>query len=323
MRFRSIFPLSLCLSSGVLVAAVWGQSSKKPAPKAKAPAAPSASRDGNVTLRGESSSFDDITGIARFSKNVTVTQGGEDFILYAQDVIYNRAQNRAVATGSLRVETRDCTIRGARIDADFDEKKIVFTGSVTMTTRGKGDGITGNSTGFRSQLSQKPAKILSSRADWDYEDRQGIMTGSIRMIQGDSSGTCERINYDETQNVAELLGGVQFRDKSNRFFTTPKLTIYINSSKLVAENPVRFSFGPNKAAAPTPRALKTPILNVKPAPNISDDDIKLFDTPLSPLPTLRPQPTRAATPTPTPEAVETPEAAEPVEAAPPASEPAI
>lgn len=308
MRFRFFLPLSVCLTSGVLVAAVWGQGGKKPAEKP--PAAPSASQPGNVIIRGENSSFNDQTGIARFSGNVTVAQGGEDFILYAQDVIYNRAQNRAIATGKLRVETRDCTIRGERIEADFNEKKIVFTGSVALTTRAKGDGISGNRQGFREQVTQKPAKIYSARADWDYEDRQGVMTGNLRMTQGDGSGTCERINYDETQNVAQLVGNVRFRDKRNRVFNTPNLTIYINESRLVAEDSV-FSFPAERNASPTPRATKTPILRVPPPPRISDDDLKLFATPLPPLPTPRPRPTRAATPTPAPEPTEAPEAAEP------------
>ncbi|MBW3635411.1 MAG: hypothetical protein KY445_02960 [Armatimonadetes bacterium] len=312
MRFRPLLPLSVCLASGALVAVVWGQTGKKPAPKS--PVAPSANGAGNVIIRSPEGAgvWDDTTGIGRITKDVTIAQGGEDFILYAQDVIFNRPQNRAVATGNLRVETRDSTIRGARIDADFNAKKIVITGNVTVTTRGKGDGITGNRGTFRSQLSQKSAKILSTRADWDYEDRQGVMTGNIRMTQGDNSGTCERILYDEAQNVARLQGNVRFRDKNNRVFNTPDLTIYINESRIVAEKPT-LSFGPDKQTSPTPRAPKTPILKVQPAPNISEDDLKLFATPVPALPTPRPQPTRARTPVPAPEPAEAPEAPEAAE----------
>lgn len=320
MRFRSVLPLGVCLASGALVAVVWGQTNKNPAPKA--PVAPSATGAGNVIIRSPQGAgvWDDTTGIGRITKDVTIAQSGEDFILYAHDVIFNRPQNRAVATGKLRVETRDCTIRGARIDADFNAKKIVITGNVTMTTRGKGDGITGNRSGFRGQITQKPAKILSARADWDYEDRQGVMTGNIRMTQGENSGTCERILYDEAQNVARLQGRVRFVDKSNRVFNTPDLTIYINESRIVAEKPT-LSFGSDRKNPATPRAPKVPILKVQPAPSISDDDLKLFSTPIPPFPTPRPQPTRAQTPVPTPEPAETPEEAEAPEAAEPAAEP--
>lgn len=299
MRFRPLLPLSVCLASGALVAVVWGQTDKKPAPKV--PAAPSANGAGNVVIRSPQGAgvYDDTTGIGRITGDVTIAQSGEDFILYAQDVIFNRPKNRAVATGKLRVETRDSTIRGARIDADFNARKIVITGNVTVTTHGKGDGITGNRGAFRSQLSQKSAKILSNRADWDYEDRQGVMTGNIRMTQGENSGTCERILYDEAQNVARLQGRVRFVDKSNRVFNTPDLTIYINESRIVAENPT-LSFGPDRKNPATPRAPKVPILKVQPAPSISDEDLKLFATPVPPLPTPRPRPTRAATPSPAP-----------------------
>jgi hypothetical protein len=144
-----------------------------------------------------------------------------------------------------------------------------------MTTRGKGDGIAGNRQGFRAQLSQKTAKIVSARADWDYEDRQGVMTGNIRMTQGDNSGTCERINYDEAGNVAQLVGNVRFRDNKNRVFNAPNLTIYINESRIVAENPV-LSFEPDRKPTPKPAAPRTRILEVKPPPVISEEDMKLF-----------------------------------------------
>ncbi|RYG65998.1 hypothetical protein EON80_16290, partial [bacterium] len=138
MRFRPLFPLSLCFSTCAIIMAVQAQNVKKtPAAAAKVQnPAPNPADDGNVTVRGENSISDDATGISRLTKNVVVTQTGEDFILYAQSLVYNRLKDRAVASGSLRVETRDSTIRGARIDADFNTKVLTLTGDVVITTHG-------------------------------------------------------------------------------------------------------------------------------------------------------------------------------------------
>ncbi|PQV65328.1 Lipopolysaccharide-assembly, LptC-related [Abditibacterium utsteinense] len=299
MKIRPSLPLGVCLTTSALFAAVYAQGAKKPAPKAaaKVPAAPSTIQNGNVRLNGENGDFNDATGIGHLTKNVTVTQVGEDFILYAQDLLYNRKENRAIATGNLRVDTADSTIRGARIDADFDTKTIIITGNVTITTHGKKDGIIGNREDLRAKLQQKPARILCERADWDYEERQATITGNVRMTQEENSGTCERILYDEPQHVAQLIGRVRFVDKNGRIFNTPNLTIYINQSRIVAKNP-RMGFNRPSNAVSQPQAPKVPVLKVQPPPQISNEDLKQFDVKPPPLPTPRPEPTEIPTPAP-------------------------
>ena len=311
MRFRSILLSALCASPGAWLAVGWAQPAKTPAKPATKPAAPSAAQNGNVIIRGTNSDYDDTSGIARLSKDVTVVQTGEDFILYAQNLTYNRPKNQAVATGSLRVETRDSTIRAARIFADFNTKIITFTGDVTINTHGK-NGITGKR-GFRAEAQKKASKILCERADWDYEARQATLTGNIRMTQGENSGTCERILFDETQNVAQLRGGVRFTDKANRTFNTPNLTIYIDEGRISTDR-VSTTWNAQNSPGAAPQPAKTPILKVKPAPVISAEDLKQFDITPPPIPTPRPEPTEAPE---APEPTETPELENPT----PASEP--
>jgi lipopolysaccharide export system protein LptA len=233
--------------------------------------------------------YDDTTGIARLTKDVTIVQVGEDFILYAQDLTYNKPKNQAVATGSLRVETRDSTVRGERIFADFNKKVITITGNVVITTHGKGDGITGTGRGFKAEYARKPSKILCSRADWDYEAREAVLTGNLRMTQGPNSGTCDRIIYDEEQNIAQLIGRVRFRNEDNQVFNTPDLTIYIDEGRISTKRAV-MQFGPRPGTPATTRpAKKTPKFG--PAPKISDEQIKQFDITPAPIPTPRPEPT--------------------------------
>ncbi|HEX9997102.1 MAG TPA: LptA/OstA family protein [Abditibacterium sp.] len=295
MRLRSIFLSTICAMPGVWLAVGWAQPAKPPAKPAAKPAAPSASQEGNVIIRGTNSDYDDTSGIARLTKDVTVVQTGEDFILYAQTLTYNRPKNQAVATGNLRVETRDSTIRSARIFADFNTKIITFTGDVTINTHGK-SGIVGKK-GFRAEAQKKPSKILCERADWDYEARQATLTGNLRMSQGENFGTCERILFDENLNVAQLQGRVRFTDKEKRVFNTPDLTIYIDEGRIVTGR-VRIDSDAKNPPGSTPRPAKTPILKVKPAPRISDEDLKLFDITPPPIPTPRPEPTEASTPPP-------------------------
>ncbi len=297
--FRPSLPLAVSLTTSALFAVALAQGAQKPAVKAvqKAPAAPSTIQNGNVRLNGENGDFNDATGIGRLTKNVVVTQTGENFILYAQSLLYNRAENRAIATGNLRVDTAESTIRGERIDADFDTKTIIITGNVTIMTHGKKDGIIGNREDLRSKVQQKPAKILCNRADWDYEDRQATITGNVRMTQEENSGTCERILYDEPQNVANLLGRVRFVDKNGRVFNTPDLTIYIDQSRIVAARP-RMSFGPNNGGPAKPTTPKIPVLKVKPPPQISEEDVKQFGIKVPPIPTPRPEPTEIPVPIP-------------------------
>ncbi len=307
MRLRPLFSLGLCFASGTIFVAAYSQSfaqaAKKPA--RKVPAAPSASQEGAVIVSGDRSVSDANTETSKLTGNVTVTQTGEDFILYAQNLRYSKPQNRAIATDNLRVVTRDSTIRGLKIDADFNTKVLTMTGNVTISTHGKGDGITGNrqtggqTGGLRAEFTSKASKLYCDRVDWDYETREAVLTGNIRMVQGKNSGTCERIEFDERQNVIRLLGKVRFIDDKGQVYSTPDLTIY-NDENSIETGPSTLQIKPNAAPGAAPRPAKPPVAP-KRAPKISNEDLSGFDAKPSPIPALRPEPTRVPPPVETPE----------------------
>ena len=98
-------------------------------------------KGGDVILRSQGGTHDDVKGISRLTGNVTVRQDGEDFVLYADTLTYDRNLNQAVATGNLKLETTESTITGNALRANFDAKQIVITGKVTMNSHGKEDGV--------------------------------------------------------------------------------------------------------------------------------------------------------------------------------------
>jgi lipopolysaccharide export system protein LptA len=290
MRYRPFLLWAVCLTPCATIVAVQGQNAAKTAtPKNPAP---DKTKVGAVTVRGETSIYDDVTKTSQLTGKVVVTQTGEDFILYAQSLVYNKTKNWAVASGSLRVETRDSTITAARIDADFDTKTLVMTGKVVVSSHGKGDGITGNRKGdsLRSRWGEKSSKIYCDRVDWDYETHEATLTGKngrIRIEQDKSSGTCERILYDERQNVAQLLGKVRFKDADGQIFNTPNLTIYIDENRIATGN-ATVTIPRDQKPDATPRPTKAPVREKK-APQITDDDMRLFNLTPPPIPTPQPE----------------------------------
>lgn len=246
-----------------------------PAPGAPVPGG----GEGIVTIRNAATGkavYDDNAGIARMTKDVTVTQAGQDFILYAQDLTYNRFKNQAVATGDLRVETRDSTITGTRLFADFNTRVITMQGDVVINSHGEKDGIAAQKKGFRGQLAHKPSTLLCDRVDWDYEIHQAVVTGHIHMAQGDNGGTCDRIVFDETTNVADLQGNVNFADGQHRKFLCSQLTVYVDSNKVGSTEPCTVSFPRDTQDRGTPRPAKTPVA-FAPPPEITAADIDQFN----------------------------------------------
>lgn len=306
MRFRPFLPWGICLASCIAIVAVQAQNS----PKTSSPAKKQLSekpQDGEVLVTGDNVVSDDATGISTLTGKVTVTQVGEDFILYAQKLVYDSRKNRASASGNLRIETRDSTIRGVRVDANFDTKILSLTGNVAVSSHGKGDGITGNrkTEGVRDDLSRKASKLTCNRVDWDYETREAVLWGNLRMVQGKSSGTCDRILYDEGQNVAQLLGNVRFTDEKGQVFNTPDLTVYIDEDRMETKR-ARIQIKPNRGTETAPRPSK-PAVRPKKAPQITDEDLKVFDFTPAPPPPPRPEVDIEAPPVAAPEPEAAPE----------------
>lgn len=266
------------------------------------PAASGDSRNGKVRITYDGAlTWDETRSTGRMLKNVRVTQDGEDFILYCEELTYNETKNQAVARGNLRVESRDSTITGNQIRADFNTKIIVITGSVAMRSHGSEDGIKGSNpkkaTGkgsLREEVKGKASRITCDRIEYDYENQQAVITGSIRMTQGKNSGTCERILFDEEKNLAQLTStrpyGVRFAGDAGRVFLASEVIVYIDEDKVLAKPPARME-GPRVKS--TPSAPRPP-RNFEPAPVIPDDPFADEPAPAAPA---------AAPETTTPEAV--------------------
>ncbi|MDF2441591.1 MAG: hypothetical protein JWN98_2575, partial [Abditibacteriota bacterium] len=83
-------------------------------PKAARPAAKASGgdRSGDVHIYNHPSgraTYDQAKGIHRLWRDVRVTQDGEDFILYSDELTFFEKENLATATGKPRVESRDST----------------------------------------------------------------------------------------------------------------------------------------------------------------------------------------------------------------------
>lgn len=176
--------------------------------------------------------WDDAQQIGRAKKETTVSQVGEDFILYCDDLTYNKKTNRAVARINLKVESRDSTITGNLIQADFNAKTITVTGNVVMNSHGTNDGIKANGKRRKLplQLEGKASTMKCDRIVFNYENREADITGNIRMIQDKNSGTCLRIVFDEASNIAKMIDKVEFTNEDGQTFRSPLVTIWIDDN---------------------------------------------------------------------------------------------
>lgn len=311
---RSLFAATL------LVAPAWvlaqGARQIAPAkPRAVAPSGASTTRSGNVIIKNSPSGtaeYDDNLGVARLTKDVTVTQVGEGFILRAQTLTYSRPRNVALASGNLRIETRDSTLRGEQLSGDFNTKVFRLSGRVVISAHGKNDGVAPASRNLRADLESKPVRISCNRADWNYDTQQAVLGGNIRMVQEKTVGTCDRIQYDERQNIVRLEGNVRFVDKTGNTIEADEIVYYVDSGRIAIKGTPIIKFKNEEFSTPgrTTKTTPKPRETFAAPPRISNDVLKQFDLTPAPIPGPRARPTEAPEPTPIPdeiEGVETPE----------------
>ncbi|RYX82123.1 hypothetical protein EON83_21150 [bacterium] len=308
--------LRFCLPLLALAPLVAFAQPKKPASPVAAPQPAKAGGGGQVDITNApdgTATYDDAQGVARLTKDVVITQRGENLVVYAQQAVYSNKLNQATATGQLRVVTRDSTIKGLNLRADFDERRFTITGSVVITSHGKNDGA---AAGLRGEANKKPIRVLCNQVVWDYDTRQATATGNIQIFQGTNKGTCDKIIYDEAQNIVILQGNVQFGDDQNRTFVGQEIRVYIEDNTVASDSRVRIKF-PEKAGmagnntSATPRPAKTPMA-LKPKPLLPPDLLEGFKTPAAPAVTpAAPAPTEEPIPTQVPDdpADETPKEA--------------
>lgn len=197
------------------------------ADKSRTPGAVRFTAKGEVTL--------DLERKVRHAiRNVQLWQEGEDFILYAEDVTHYGTDNTGTARGNLHLESRDSTIIGDLLQADFTEKMMTLTGNVVLKSHGAQDGLRGQGDDktVRGEVLHKPSSLTCERLDYDYETRQATLTGSIRMRQGENFGTCDRILFDEAKNIVRLIGNVKFINGDRQTIEVPEMTIWIDRNMI-------------------------------------------------------------------------------------------
>ena len=316
MNRRPLFFASLCaVAAPLALLAPRLPAQNAPARPNARPATPSSQTPGVVTIRNSpqgTAIYDDARGIAKLTKDVTIVQTGEDFILRAQEATYNRPKNQAFAKGNLSVETRDSTIKSTTLFADFNEKTLNFSGNVVINSHGKGDGIVAKRSGFSSDVRRKPIRITCNNAEWNYETRQAQLTGNIRIYQEDNVGTCSSIFYDEGQNIVQLRGKATFGNAKKQTFIGEDLLIYVDSGQVQSKNRVQLKIPSNDPVlGATPRATSRAPLAFPTPSAISDEDLAIFNRPTPTRPAQnRPAPQTTPLPTATAEAEDAPEDAE-------------
>jgi len=245
-----------------------------------------------VNAKDGTFAYDDKGGLAHWTKNVVITQQSEDIIIRAQDVSADRIRKIANASDQLSIETRDSTIKGKLLYADFNNRTAVITQSVVITSHGKNDGA---AAGLRSDLAHKPIRVNCERVDWEYDIRQATATGNIHIAQGVNRGTCNKIVYDERKNIVDLLGDVRFGDDKNRTFIGQEVIVYIDEGRIQGKRGTKMLIPEGDAlGSPSPRATKAPH-SFAPAPTLPP-----LDGIAAPPPLPAPKPTATDEPVPTP-----------------------
>ena len=282
------FYLCLACAVGALPVWVWAQNPPSPA----AVTVPQASTRGNVVIRnalvGGTASYNDTLGTVVLTKDVTVSQTGEEFFLQAQRVNYSRPRNQATANGNLSVKTRSSTVRGTQLFGDFNTKMLSFTGDVVISAHGKSDGM---SASLRDSLNRKPVRIACNRLDWNYATRQATVAGNIRIVSGDSQGTCNQIVYDEPRNIVHLLGNARFTNSKNQQFVGEDLVIYLDEGTV--QTPNRITVTTQVEDAPKTTAKPAPKIAIPGRLSVEGADTQFQAPP--PISSLLPTPTPAPT----------------------------
>lgn len=217
-----------------------------------------------VNADNGSASYDRTREIGHITKDVVISQQGENLLVYAQDVIYSRTKNQASATGQLRVLTRESTIRGQKLFADFNSRRFTISGDVVITSRGENDGAL---SGLRAQPKKDPVRVLCDQVVWDYDTRQATATGNIRIFQGVNRGTCDSIFYDEPGNIIQLEGNVRLGDDQKRNMSGQTAFFYVDKDLSYFKGITKLSFPPSGNTLPPAKEIKV----FDPAPTIPAD----------------------------------------------------
>lgn len=183
--------------------------------------------------------------------NVVVRQDGEDMVMHSDSAIYKRDANTATASGNLKVDTRDSTIIGLKLNADFDSKHVVITEKVFMRSHGENDGLPEkekqkkDAAAAVDALSRKPSNMWCDKMDFNYDIQEALVTGNIKIKQDKTDGTCKQVIFDEANNRAELKGDVVFIDDEGQQFKCELMRVWFDTGNIKVLSTYEFR-SPNK-----------------------------------------------------------------------------
>jgi lipopolysaccharide export system protein LptA len=214
--------------------------------------------------------------------NVVVRQDGEDMVVRSDNAIYRRDANTATATGNLKVDTRDSTITGINLDADFDSKHVVITKNVFMRSHGEKDGLPEKEKQKKDPaaavdaLSRKPSNMWCDKMDFNYDIQEAVVTGNIKIKQDKTNGTCKQVIFDEANNRAELKGNVVFVDDEGQEFKCELMRVWFDTGNIKVLSAYEFK-SPRKEDKNAPAKGQPDKSTVPPKKHEFGDEPKLPD----------------------------------------------
>lgn len=228
--------------------------------------------------------------------NVVVRQDGEDMVMHSDSAVYKRDSNTATASGNLKVDTRDSTIVGLKLNADFDTKHVVITEKVFMRSHGEKDGLPANEKTKKDPaaavdaLSHKPSNMWCDKIDFNYDIQEALVTGNIKIKQEKTDGTCNQVVFDEENNRAELKGNVNFVDDEGQKFLCDVMYVWFDTGNIKVPGKYTFTSprkdkkgttekgntsntsAPQKSSFPDEPTLPEGISSAQPAANANKTD---------------------------------------------------
>ena len=216
----------------------------KSADKKAAPAKPQKKVDvGDVHITSDQLDYIKESATFILKGNVVVRQDGEDMVMHSDNAVYKRDANTATASGNLKVDTRDSTIVGLKLNADFDSKHVLITEKVFMRSHGDKDGLPDKEKTKKDRaaavddLSHKPSNMWCDKMDFNYDIQEALVTGNIKIKQENTDGTCNQLVFDEANNRAKLQGNVSFVDDEQQKFKCDLMYVWFDTGNIKVEGP--------------------------------------------------------------------------------------
>lgn len=176
-------------------------------------------------------------------KQVTIREVGEDYQMVADRVEYDDRNDTANGSGNLHFTDVDTTIVGDLVVVNFDEKRAVLTGNVTLTSHGEETTDEDEEElPLKDRYRKKRTVVNCDQLDYWYKEKRAVATGNLRFKQGDRHGTAGTATYLEKDDILLLEGAVQVTNKKGEIAKAPQVTIDNKQDTMAADQGVEITF---------------------------------------------------------------------------------